>query len=237
MSQLIPGDAVSAIQAGVAVAPIEVDGHVFLTRNVYLPPQEPLPATLTLHTLAGIVDFVNHFDKSKIEYIHVEGAVEVNVYGHLTGRHQARPCYAQASARRGAGKPFPFDKYLPQEDFVINVQTGFVASEQRAQVLALAGNLRDEAVKNSTDDGMTQQVAVRRGISMKEEASVPNPVHLAPYRTFPEIAQPTSAFIFRVQTGCQVALFQSADAQWEVAAIQAIADYLKSKLKDVVVIA
>lgn len=235
MSDLIPQDAVKAIQAGVAVEKIEVNGQTYTTREVYLPPKDPMPSTLSLHTLAGIVDFVGKFDKSKIAYIHVKDAANVYIMGELEGTHRARPYYLQAQPFNG-GK-FPFGQYQEQEDFIISTQACFVPSDQRASLLAFVGNLRDEAVDNRADDGVTQTVTVRRGISMVTPEKVPNPVTLAPYRTFPEIAQPSSPFILRVRKGCEVALYQTADFEWELKAIQAISDYLKAKIKDVAVIA
>lgn len=235
MSELIPNDAVKAIQDGVETATIEVGGNTFTTRQVFLPPAEPQPKTLQLHTLTGLAEFVNSFDKSQIACIHIKDAANVWVCGKIDGRHNERAYFAQA-VRFSNGK-FPFCEYLDQESFIIAVQTCFVPSDARAKLLALVGNLVDEAVNNQHDNGVTQKVTTRRGISMVGAEEVPNPVNLAPYRTFPEIDQPESPFVLRVQKGCQVALFETRNCQWELDAIQGIAEFLKSKIQDVTIIA
>lgn len=235
MSELIPSDAVKAIQDSVITQTIDVGGNVFTTRNVFLPPAEPQPKTLQLHTLTGFAEFINTFDKSKIACIHVQDASNVWACGQIVGRHNERAYFARA-VRLGAGK-FPFGQYLDQEDFVIGAQAAFVPSETRAKLLSLVGNLIDEAVNNQSDNGITQKVSTRRGISLAGVDEVPNPVLLAPYRTFPEIKQPESSFVLRVQKGCQVALFETLNKEWELAAIQSIADFLRSKIKDVTILA
>lgn len=236
MSELIPSDAVKAILNGAAVELITVDGNTFTSREVFLPPKDPMPGTLQVHTLQGIVDFIGKFNKAAIEYIHVKNATEVYVIGALEGRHRARPYYLQATPV--AGKKFSFNAFHDQEVFVIGVQVAFVPTEQRAKLLSIVGNLLNETVINQDDDGVTQKVITRRGVSMANKPeSAPNPITLSPYRTFPEIPQPSSPFILRIKEGCQVALFETADHQWELQAIQAIADYLTEKIEGVAIIA
>lgn len=234
MSELIPSDAVKAIQDGVAVEFFEIDGQTYTSKQVFIPPADPTPATLRVYTLAAVTDFVKDFNQGEIDCIHVESPTKVQIYGPLEGRHKQRPCYLTAAFNAPA---FSFDKYHDQEDFIIGVQACFVPTDQRAALLALVGNLTDEAVRNLSDDGVTQTVAVRRGISMAAPASVPNPVRLNPYRTFPEIAQPTSDFILRVRAGCEVALFKTADTAWCLAAIQDIAAFLGERLPKTTILA
>lgn len=235
MSDLIPTDAVKAIQDGVVTQTIEVGGSTFTTRAVHLPPAEPQPKTLQIHTLTGFADFVNNFDKSKIDCIHIADPANVWLCGKIEGRHNERAYFARA-VRFEAGK-FSFGEYLEQEDFIIEAQTCFVPSEIRAKMLALVGNLTDEYVNNQSDNGITQQVSTRRGVSLAGKDEVPNPVSLAPFRTFPEVAQPASPFVLRVRKGCEVALYETANTEWQLAAIMGIADFLKSKIEGVTILA
>ena len=61
---------------------------------------------------------------------------------------------------------------------------------------------------------------------------VPNPVTLAPYRTFLEVEQPASKFIFRIKEGGQLALFEADGGAWQHEAILNIKNYLIEQLKD-----
>lgn len=236
---MISDAAVKAIQDSVETKEILISGESYTTREVFIPPDDPLPDVLTLHTLTGLVDFINVKASIGVEAIHVLSCTEVRVIGSIEGRTRKRPVYVRAVVA-GSSK-FRFDQYLPAEDFVIGLQSGFVDSDGRKQVLSLAGNLRDEAVQQVGDDGVTQTVTVRKGVSLAQAAVVPNPVFLAPYRTFGEIEQPESPFIFRVKRKDgelpQVALFETADRGWELKAIKLIRQFLQDAMPDVPIIA
>ena len=109
-------------------------------------------------------------------------------------------------------------------------------------ILSIVGNLRDEHVKTVGDDGISQSVAVRTGISSVEDVAIPNPVTLQPYRTFLEVEQPESEFIFRMQRGHEgqlpvCGLFEADAGAWELKAITNIRDWLGQRIKDVKIIA
>lgn len=67
------------------------------------------------------------------------------------------------------------------------------------------------------------------------DAKVPNPVKLRPYRTFHEVEQPASDFIFRMKSerGISCALFEADGGAWENAAMANIKNYLEFELADV----
>ncbi|OSA97223.1 hypothetical protein B2H85_16310, partial [Clostridium botulinum] len=58
-------------------------------------------------------------------------------------------------------------------------------------------------------------------------------VALAPYRTFPEVQQPTSKFIFRMQQGPKAAIFEADGGAWRNQAMQSIKAYLQEELKEI----
>lgn len=64
------------------------------------------------------------------------------------------------------------------------------------------------------------------------EAQIPNPVHLKPYRTFLEVDQPASDFIFRMRDnhGVDCAIFEADGGAWEMEAMQNIKSYLQKEL-------
>ncbi len=231
MSKLIPSDAVQAIKDSVQVAQIEVDGLRYVSRAVQLPPMEPLPDTLKIHTLTGVAEFCNTFDRSKIAHVHIESASSVKVWGPLEGRHRNRPCYLAASLF--AERSFPFGRPLPQEDFIVGIQSGFVESENRAKFLRVAGNVTEDGSVKSSDDGVSQALAIRSGVSLDASLEFQNPVYLAPFRTFPEIPQPVSPYLFRVGKGPTLALHETHETEWQLTAIKAIAEFLSKRIEGV----
>ena len=71
---------------------------------------------------------------------------------------------------------------------------------------------------------------------LKGDAIVPNPVRLRPYRTFLEVEQPASEFVFRMKQdkydGITCAIFEADGGAWKVAAMKAIKDYMQFELED-----
>jgi hypothetical protein len=78
---------------------------------------------------------------------------------------------------------------------------------------------------------------MKTGITTKENVLVPNPVHLIPYRTFLEVEQPGSDFVFRVSEGrggAPVFKLVAADGGvWESQALENVRNYLVEALKDI----
>lgn len=74
--------------------------------------------------------------------------------------------------------------------------------------------------------------------SDKKLEIVPSPVHLKPYRTFDEIDQPESDFIFRIKSdkfdGITCALFSADGGAWITEAKQRIKEYLRNELSDLI---
>lgn len=107
-------------------------------------------------------------------------------------------------------------------------------SGDKEALLKVIGNLKTEAVKKHSDDGISQKVEIKQGITTVAEAVVPNPVLLAPFRTFPEIDQVPSQFIFRMREnrGVEMALFEADGGAWEMETIQRIKIYLESQIKE-----
>ena len=74
------------------------------------------------------------------------------------------------------------------------------------------------------------------GIASKSDALVPNPVRLTPYRTFLEVEQPASDFIFRMKQdkyeGIVCAIFEADGGAWKMEATQRIKEYLQKELME-----
>ena len=89
---------------------------------------------------------------------------------------------------------------------------------------------------NYGDDGVTQKTTIKQGIASKADVLVPNPVTLTPYRTFLEVEQPSSEFVFRIKDNGGAPVFMLVEAEgglWRAEAMQNIKEYLTMELKDI----
>ena len=74
-------------------------------------------------------------------------------------------------------------------------------------------------------------MTIQKGVAFKDSVETKERVTLKPYRTFRELDQPASEFIFRVKAGGGFALFEADGGAWKIDAINAIAAWLSNRLK------
>ena len=178
---------------------------------------EPKAETLIVSTLTGLVDYI----KSNIDtlpeklLIQVKSHKEVALYSPLNVDRD-REEYIRVEAI--LPNNVVYDRFLSTEQFNIMLQSSFVDVGTKSTLLKYTGLVQDEAVKT--------------GVASVGQAIVPNPVELAPYRTFPEVEQPISKFIFRMQEGPKAAIFEADGGAWINKAILNIKGYLQEQLKE-----
>jgi hypothetical protein len=185
-----------------------------------------------VQTLDGLVDLLiaglEKFDQSA--YVcHVKDESTVSIIARVTDLYGRRAELITASAMVGLSK-FNFNQYHSQENFLIGLASLFQETEDRNYLISTA-SLMDlkEAVKLA-DDGISQNIVASKGIAFKETVTLRNRVSLAPFRTFREISQPASEFIFRAKDGGNLALFEADGGAWKITAINAVAEWLKNRL-------
>lgn len=197
------------------------------------------PAPLPLHghfdvtTLGALRDLINSnvegLAASNLPIIHIVNHQEVRVLTGVSDEHGRRRTFAIAKPPQYQG--FKFDNWYTLEAFRIGIQAHFAATDDREYLLSIASKVTDSEVATSEDDGVSQQVEVKAGLSLKATEKLRARVMLAPFRTFSEADQPQSEFIFRArktQTVAELALFEADGGKWKVAAVQNIAFALRN---------
>jgi hypothetical protein len=233
-NQHFPSDVVKAIQASVEPIEIIIDDLSYVSKPIYLPPAEPSIESLDVTTLSGVIDYRLRLTSEPM-FIHIVSPTQVALYTPEDGRHKQRDRHVFADCRSVIGNGFKFGEFMEVEQFIINLQAQFAPTDERATLLSVVGNLASENVRTLEDDGVTQAVEVRSGIARRSATTVPNPISLRPYRTFPEVEQPASDFVFRLKQGKegqmpQAALFAADGGRWKIEAIRAIAVWLSDEL-------
>lgn len=204
----------------------QIGDQIFTTQPVNLV-RQPTPDELVVRNLSGLVDYlVNNYDKQPPVLVHVEGPTRVNVYSTYN-RDMKRNVLIKAEALLPL---IPFEKYMDVENFNILLQSCFVPNEHRTALLAVVGNIQEQNVTTVGDDGTSQQVTAKVGIATVSPVVLPNPVRLKPFRTFVEITQPESQFIFRMKSGPMAALIEADGGAWKLDAIDYIKAYLAEAL-------
>lgn len=198
----------------------------------------PTAEPLAVYSLGAVRDYLkanrDEIDLGRV-IIHVVSPQIVMVSGPIIERARNRESYVKATALNLTDGFL--SKFMALDEFLVGLQVRFAASDDRASVLKLLGNVKHETVKSAIDDGVTQVVQARAGIALVSDVAVPNPITLTPFRTFREVTQPSSLFVLRVNSGRvgglpEVGLFEADGGAWRLTAVDLIRDWLGESVPD-----
>lgn len=211
---------------------LDIDGETYSDKALTRISYNPRANIISMNTLTSLVDYI----KSGVDLmaesmiVHVESPTKVVLYSMLDVERE-REYMAEVTAEL---PEFPFNKFINHESFLINMQSKFIDTEDRALLLQFAGTVESGTVAQYGDDGVTQKATVKTGIASKSDAIVPSVVNLKPFRTFLEVDQPVSSFIFRMKEdkydGVNCAIFEADGGAWKAEAMENIKLYLLDQL-------
>lgn len=220
------------ISAAKDVRVLEINKRTFTDNNGVLNEiKVPKPCPIRTNTLTSIVDYIKSgIDATKDELIlQIDSPSNVTLYSTLNGtneRYTYMECIALLPNNIQFGRP------MDTESFNIMLQSAFRPNEDRDILLKVAGTIKETVVKDTGDDGVSQAVTCKTGIASVADVLVPNPAILAPFRTFPEVVQPESKFIFRMSDGPKCMLIEADGGAWRNEAMNLIFDFLMTELQD-----
>jgi hypothetical protein len=208
----------------------------------------PRAETLEIHSLLGFCVYINNgFDseKTKTESMVVVNDIEsVDLVSKIIGKDRKRENLISATLDDNLDK-FPFGEFMSQEEFAIRFRSSFVQKkgDDTEYILRYASKLSGSTTVELEDDGVTQNVGVKAGVSgaLVEKKDMKPIVKLSPYRTFREIEQPESEFLFRARIDAnnvpKLALFEADGGAWRNTAMTDIAKYISDMCADIKIIA
>lgn len=208
------------------------NGYTYADKKLIRVPEMLYAESIQTNTLTGLCDYIksNVDDMDAKMLLHVVSPTKVRLLSALDAE-RGRECLMEAHALL---PEFTFGRFMGHEEFCIALQSKFIKNDDRDLVLKFAGTVEDGTVTQYGDDGVTQKATVKTGLASKSDAVVPNPVTLAPYRTFLEAEQPESEFIFRMRAcdGVQCAVFEADGGAWKNRAMENVKAYLQEQLKE-----
>lgn len=232
-----------AIRGDTPAKEITLCGRHYTTAGVE-PVLHPMPRTLSVKTLTALVDYLKvNVDKLDVSTLicHIESPSVVSLRSALVGDFSQRSTYISAELEQLQIK---FNSYLDGEAFNILLQSCFVDNEtdpqkatDRGLVLRYCASVREVSEGITLDDGITQAVTVKKGIASVETVTLPNPVTLRPYRTFIEVEQPASKFVFRAEEGPRFMLVEADGGAWKSEAMKNIKNFMEFEVPELNVVA
>lgn len=213
----------------------EVAGETYTTRKLTRVSFDPTPETLTVHTLSAFARLIfDDFDKvyqPEELAILIESPASVKLVTRPVTSNLERAYPLEAVLPEGL-KAFTFGQFIDLELFTIALASLFEPTPDLEMIASYIRKVDASEQVTYTDDGVTQVAQVRRGASgaVTDAQQAPRYANLRPYRTFREIDQPESRFLFRLKTadgkvGC--ALFEADGGSWRISAAESIAEYFR----------
>lgn len=206
---------------------LEICGKTYVNRDLKRYDEAPKARPVQARTLTALMDYMEHCSQEfpGRMIIHIADPTHVRLLSELDAERERETLF-ETEAETSA---FRFGEWYDQENFMIALQANFQANNDLAAVLKLAGNIVSKNDQTYSDDGTTQVATMTIGVATKVDAIVPNPVTLIPFRTFQEVAQPESAFVFRIGERGGTPAFKLIEAEgglWKMTAVNAIKDYI-----------
>lgn len=196
------------------------------------PPEKYEPKPIRFSQLSGLISFAKGLKTDDPLMIAVSSPSMIVLQGELQAKNfNKRFVYATAELNFSL---FNFGKFMTLEEAVIGIQSLFYRDDNCEAVLDLLSNIVDESLVTLEDSGMSQTVNVKTGITTKSKVTVPKTVTAAPYRTFPEVVQPSSTFILRFRKsggGLTCAMFEADGNAWKIQAVDEIKRWIETELE------
>ena len=213
---------------------LEINGEAYSDKGLHRMCHNPKAQAIEMTTLTSLVEYIkagiDTMDDKMI--VHVSSPEKVLLYSMLD-LERVREYIVEVNAQV---PEFRYGRYMDHESFLIALQSKFIPNDDRELLLKFTGTVENGTVSQYGDDGVTQKATIKTGIASKGEAVVPNPVRLRPFRTFVEVEQPESAFVFRMRQdsddGVECAVFEADGGAWKNAAMENIKKYLQLELSD-----
>ena len=209
---------------------VEVDGVNYTNGNFHILRHKDRAETLGFNNLSSLVPIlkneIGRDDFKKPLYIIVADHRDVVVVTSLDDDLDRDRLYGVMTEE----SDFRFGRYYGYEEFVIALRSKFTDTGDRESLLEYLKKISDVQGVEISDDGVSQSVTTSS--SVRGALSVPPIQRLAPYRTFTEVDQPASEFLFRVRQGGEFALFEADGGAWKHEARRNITKFYEEAFKD-----
>lgn len=198
-----------------------------------IPPQ---PKPLELESLTGLVEYVL-LNRDQVTpddcIIQIVDASTVTLFGRLDPVYKTRPVFATANLSR-IFKQFQFNQWHDHEEFMIKLYSLFQPDKDKKLARFIDTVRKAKRIEEdvSEDEKASMKRTQSRGIDIPGDRDAFVSA-LKPFRTFVEVDQPESQFIFRIRESMadlECALFECDGGAWVNTVRENIKLYLQANL-------
>jgi len=196
----------------------------------------PVIQTVTLFSLDSVINFISQALGKTKDHLSVNVIDPTNV--HVNGDYSKDlklNLFAKSSMDQVV-VPFQFGKRMRHEEFVIALLTKFERTDALNELLHTVSSVKTGRTSTSSDDGYSQEVEVKAGVTLVENKKLKNLWSLKTFKTFPEIEQPDISYILRVrgdEDHAEFELHECDGGKWKIETTAKVREYLSNKLKNI----
>lgn len=209
---------------------VQINGETYSNRDLRLVRHTDSAEKIVFSDLSSIVSMIKQ-EKGNFNlplYINIESATCVSVFSSMD-KHKDREEPYSAMCRNSK---FSFGREYNYEDFVIALRSQFVQNEDTSELLTLLKKITNNNTVETEDDGITQKITAQQGATLNNVVKSAPIRKLSPFRTFNEVEQPTSEFLFRVKDGGRFILYEADGGAWELKAKKNISTFFTEELAE-----
>lgn len=208
----------------------DINGEKYSDNALHrIAPYVPRPEKLNVTGLDSIVKLVKA-EMKKVTlpiFIRVDGPTAVTVLTALDNDMNRDVLFHAECDVPGFREGF-----REYEKAIIEIRSKFAPDGDVDYLLDLLSRINKENGVSTSDNGVSQTVEARTGVSLKQMVNVRPRVTLSPYRTFLEVEQPASEFLLRLNDDGDVGLFEADGGMWKLEAKKYILAYFDDALND-----
>jgi|APSaa5957512576_1039674.scaffolds.fasta_scaffold44149_3 hypothetical protein len=214
-----------ALQAETVVA-----GNKAYVHDNYKIAPEPTVRPLHTHTLQSVIDVLTakfEAEHAKDLLIYISSPEAVSLISNSVTKDLQRHCLVDADA-------YVFDFYFgteySYESFIIALNSQFQDNPGKTNLLKALSQISKKVENSLSDTGISQEFKAKAGITTS--VKLENPIELIPFRTFPEVEQPASLFVFRMLESkgtVRLILQEAGGSQWKLEAIKHIRQWFEAQ--------
>lgn len=217
---------------------IEHDGVDYIkTAHGYEQLRKPQTRKIEVNSLDGLIKLIKNHKKDAVDVF--------GVYPPLIVRADFNCIEVMGSLNTDKSRNYLFEAnpMIPRlnigydmsvEEMIILLSTSFIMTENTQKFIESLSSLRVVEEVEFNDDGVGQTVTAKKGASMNAKFQVQPIVKLKPIRTYAEIDQVESKFLFRVNKDGSVCLREADGGQWMYETQKRIVAYLEDNLKELI---
>lgn len=211
------------------ITTIEIGGKTYTNQSLHLVRHKDKAENLVFSDLSSLVSMIKkEISKFKAPlFINVETPTRVSVFTALDDEKDREEPFTAIYNEES----FSFGRTYAHEDFVISLRSKFVQNADTAELLELLKKVTNAQSVETEDDGITQKVVASQGASLAKTIQSAPIRKLAPFRTFIDIEQPTSEFLFRMKDS-GFALYVADGGAWKRQAKENIKTYFTKQLAE-----